>query len=241
MNKPEIISKNKKQISKIAIIPARCGSKRIPRKNIKDFLGKPIIAYSIDAAIKSELFDDVMVSTDDLEIANIAKKYGANIPFMRSGKNSDDFASTSDVLLEVIDEYQKYNKSFEYCCCIYPAAPFISSNLLIESYKKLYNGRFDSLIPVVKFGYPIHRALRIKNNYLEFIYPENIKKRSQDLETSYHDAGMFYWFKTEKFLKEKDLFSNNSTYVDIPESQCQDIDNDEDWKLAEMKYNKMNN
>lgn len=237
MNNLEQISKNRDQISKIAIIPARGGSKRIPRKNIKDFLGKPIIAYSIEAALKSELFDEVMVSTDDDEIANISRKFGACVPFFRSKKNSDDFATTSDVLFEVISEYLGCNKIFKHTCCIYPAAPFINSNLLIESFEKYRSSNFDSLIPVIKFSHPIQRALKVRNNFLEYIFPENMNKRTQDLEKIYHDAGMFYWLKTEKFLKGKRLLTEKTTYIEISELQCQDIDNEEDWKIALAKYN----
>jgi len=229
----EKIQENKK----IAIITARGGSKRIPGKNIKDFLGKPIIAYSIEAALKSDLFDDVMVSTDDKEIAEISKKYGANIPFLRSKETSNDFATTVEVLIEVINDYKKTGKEFEYGCCIYPTAPFINSTVLSDSFKKIIDGKSDSLIPVVRYSYPVQRALRINgNNLLEFISGENKNKRSQDLEAAYHDAGQFYWFKTSRFLETKSLISNKSSFIEIPESMCQDIDNEEDWKIAELKY-----
>lgn len=223
--------------NKIAIITARGGSKRIPGKNIKDFLGKPIIAYSIEAALKSDLFDEVMVSTDDEEIVEISKKYGANIPFLRSKETSNDFATTAEVLIEVINDYKKTGKEFEYGCCIYPTAPFINSTVLSDSFKKIIDGKSDSLIPVVRYSYPVQRALRINdNNLLEFISGENKNKRSQDLEAAYHDAGQFYWFKINRFLETKSLFSDKTTFIKIPESECQDIDNEEDWKIAELKY-----
>lgn len=221
----------------IAIIPARGGSKRIPRKNIKDFLGKPIIAYSIEAALKSELFDEVMVSTDDYEIAEVAKKYGASVPFMRSKENSDDFATTSDVILEVLEEYKRIVDDFDYFCCIYPTAPFITPHVLIESFNLMIKVKADSVIPVVKFNYPIQRALKINNNNkLEYIWPENINKRSQDFDHLYHDAGQFYWSNVDYFYKNERLISQNSVPFVLAQTVVQDIDNKEDWKLAEIKY-----
>jgi N-acylneuraminate cytidylyltransferase len=221
----------------LAIIPARGGSKRIPRKNIKNFLGKPIIAYSIETAINSKLFDEVMVSTDDKEIAEVAKKYGAKVPFMRSEKNSDDFAGTVDVIEEVLKEYSKKGEEFKVFCCIYPTAPLISEENLKKGFELLRSEKFDSVFPVVGFSYSIQRALRLDENYkAEMICPENQKKRSQDLEKAYHDAGQFYWGISEKFLKEKNLFGKNSGAIILKETEVQDIDNLEDWKMAEIKY-----
>lgn len=224
-------------MKKIAIIPARGGSKRIPRKNIKDFLGKPIIAYSIEAAIKSELFDELMVSTDDEEIASVAIKYGANIPFMRSKKNADDFATTADVLIEVLTEYKKRNREFEYICCIYPTAPFVTAKKLIDSFNLMIEKGADSVIPVVKFSYPIQRAFRINDqNLLEYIWPENINTRSQDLEPAYHDAGQFYWYKVDVFKKSKNLVTAQSLPFILSEMEVQDIDDLIDWEGAEIKF-----
>lgn len=221
----------------ITIIPARGGSKRIPRKNIKDFLGKPIIAYSIEAALQSKLFEEVMVSTDDEEIAEVSKKYGAKIPFMRSKKNADDFATTADVLIEVLTEYKKRNREFENMCCIYPTAPFVTAKKLIDSFKLMIEKGADSVIPVVKFSYPIQRAFRINDqNLLEYIWPENINKRSQDLEPAYHDAGQFYWYRVDSFLSKKSLKELVKIPFILKEKEVQDIDNEEDWKLAEMKF-----
>lgn len=228
-----MISKKK---NAIAIIPARGGSKRIPRKNINDFLGKPIIAYSIEAAIQSNLFDTIMVSTDDEEIAEIAKKHGAEVPFMRSNTNADDYATTSDVLLEVIDKYFQKEIIYNYCCCIYPTAPLITSKTLIKAHNNLIENNFDSVFPVVKYSYPVQRGLRIVNNKANMVWPENLNERSQDLEIIYHDAGQFYCFVVDNFIQNKVLFGDNSGVIELSENEVQDIDNEIDWKLAEMKY-----
>lgn len=224
----------------LCIIPARGGSKRIPRKNIKLFLGKPIIAYSIEAAIKSNIFDEVMVSTDDEEIANIAKKFGAKYPFNRSEKNANDFSSTEDVIIEVLEYYEKKNIKFEYVCCIYPTAPFISSERLIEGFNKLICNNLQTLFPVVSFSYPILRALKSINEKLKMVWPENEDKRSQDLETYFHDSGQFYWIKSEEFKRDKKLFTDNTGFIELSQMEVQDIDNIDDWNLAELKYKKIN-
>ena len=220
----------------IAIIPARRGSKRIPNKNIKDFLGKPIIAYSIETAIKSKLFDEVMVSTDDMQIAEIAQSLGAKVPFMRSKENSNDYAGTSDVILEVLDKYKKNGNIFDYCCCIYPAAPFITPEKLKESFELFKVKEYDSLFPVVKYSYPIQRSYKFVNDKISMVWPENYSKRSQDLEPFYHDAGQFYWIKVKELIKIKKLYTCNSGAIILSELEVQDIDNEEDWKLAEMKF-----
>lgn len=223
-------------MSNVAIIPARGGSKRIPRKNIRDFLGKPIIAYSIETALGSELFDEVMVSTDDEEIVKIAKKYGAKVPFMRSEENADDHATTVDVLLEVLNTYQQQGKYFDYGCCIYPTAPLLDSKYLEEGFLKLINERFSSVFPVVKFSYPIQRSIKLnQKGKAEMIWPDHLESRSQDFNKAYHDAGQFYWFNVEEILKEKKLFVKNSGVIVLSNSIVQDIDTEEDWKLAEMK------
>ncbi len=222
-------------MANLAIIPARGGSKRIPRKNIKTFLGKPIIVYSIEAALKSNLFDEVMVSTDDEEIAKIAKEYGAKVPFLRSNKNANDFATTFDVIEEVLLNYKEEDKEFENTCCIYPCAPFISVKKLAEAFQKLQN--FDSVFPVVKYGFPIQRALRkSKDDGIVFFQPEFELSRSQDLLPTYHDAGQFYWFKTSKLIINKRIMSKKTGCVVLSEMDVQDIDTETDWKLAEIKY-----
>lgn len=220
----------------LCIIPARGGSKRIPKKNIKLFLGKPIIAYSIEAAINSGLFEEVMVSTDDSEIAEIAKKYGASVPFLRTEKTSNDFATTFDVIEEVLLQYQAVNENFNFACCLYACAPFVTKNKLSESFEILTKNNFDSIFPIMPFGFPIQRALRVESNKVDFFYPEFSFSRSQDLQKSYHDAGQFYWMNIDQCLKEKKIVTNNSGSIIISEMEGQDIDNEIDWKLAELKY-----
>lgn len=223
-------------MNKLCIIPARGGSKRIPRKNIKLFLDKPIIAYSIEAAINSELFDEVMVSTDDNEIAEIALKYGATVPFMRSSKASNDFATTYDVIEEVLNKYKEEKKTFDYACCIYACAPLISVLNLKLSFEQLILKNLDSIFPIILNGYPIQRSLKVRDEKVNFVYPEYILTRSQDLEETFHDAGQFYWVKTKKCLEKKQLVTENSGSIILSELEAQDIDNDIDWKLAELKF-----
>lgn len=223
-------------MSRIAIIPARGGSKRIPKKNIKLFLDKPIIAYSIEAALDSKLFDEVMVSTDDAAIAEIAKIHGATVPFLRSDKNADDYAILVDVLLEVLKKYKEENKTFEYVCCILPTAPFISEKKIQESFSKLVKNNFDSVFPVLEFSYPIQRALQIERGKISMVWNEYETSRSQDLEKRFHDSGQFYWSKTSSLQINKKLFTENSGATVISELEAQDIDTEIDWKLAEIKY-----
>ncbi len=220
----------------LAIIPARGGSKRIPRKNIKEFLGKPIIAYSIKAALDSKLFDEVMVSTDDAEIAAIARQTGAIVPFMRSEKNSADLSSTVDVLEEVLLEYSKLGRNFDFFCCIYPAAPLVSAQRLKQAYEVLLSSDVDSVFPIMRFGYPIWRGLKMENGYTSMIWPENYDKRSQDLPAAYHDVGQFYFMRSASLLVKKKIFTDKTIGIEIPESEAQDIDNEEDWKMAELKF-----
>jgi len=223
----------------LAIIPARGGSKRIPRKNIKDFLGFPIIKYSIEAALESGSFAEVMVSTDDAEIAEIAGKLGAKVPFLRSEKTSNDFATTAEVIEEVLVEYKKRGQEFECCCSIYPTAPFISADKLKKGYRLLQESNADAALAVVRYAYPIQRALKIENERVEMIMPENLSVRSQDLPPAYHDAGQYYWFKVKAFLKNSKILSPNMVAIEVPGSEVQDIDNEDDWKIAEMKYEVM--
>ena len=220
----------------IAIIPARGGSKRIPRKNIRPFLGKPILAYSIEAALDSGLFEEVMVSTDDEEIAQVAREYGAKVPFLRSQNASDDFATTAQVLEEVLLKYKAQGKSFESACCLYPTAPFVTAKLLQESYKRLQEGDFDTVFPVLKYSYPIWRSLKVEHGRAAMNWPEHLNSRSQDLPAAFHDAGQFYWLRGAAFLKDKKLFTANSGVIELSELEAQDIDSETDWQLAELKY-----
>jgi len=226
---------------KLVIIPARGGSKRIPRKNIKPFLGIPIIKYSIEAALNANCFDEVMVSTDDKEIAEIAISSGAKVPFSRSEATSSDYAMTAEVLKEVILEYKNRGIAFEYLCCLYPTAPFVTPEKLNKAMKMLIDTGTDCVLPITIFSYPIQRALKIENGLLKMIWPENYNARSQDLMPAYHDCGQFYCMRTESFLRQKKLFAEYTIAMIIPESEVQDIDTEEDWKIAEIKYKILNN
>lgn len=220
----------------ICIIPARGGSKRIPHKNIKEFLGKPIVAYSIEAALKSGLFDEVMVSTDDEQIAEIAKQYGASVPFLRSAETANDFATTRDVLNEVLNEYQKRGKVFDGLCCFYATAPLIATEDLKAAHELLSSSDFACVYPVVQFSYPIWRCLDIaEDGSMKRHWPEFENSRSQDLPKEYHDSGTFYWYK----LNESAFVKGRTGAIILSEDRVQDIDNEVDWKLAEMKFELM--
>lgn len=220
----------------LCIIPARGGSKRITRKNIKPFMGKPIMAYSIEAALKSGLFDEVMVSTDDEEFAVVAKQFGASVPFMRSEKTSNDFAGTEDVIFEVIDEYKNLGKVFDNICCLYSTAPFVTPEQLKEAYA-LLGDEVDASFTVVKYSYPIQRCLRLnEENHIEMKFPEYYDARTQDLEPIYHDAGQFYFVKATTFEAENTLWCKRSVPLILSELEVQDLDTLTDWQLAEMKY-----
>lgn len=223
----------------IAIITARGGSKRIPKKNIKEFCGKPIIAYSIRAALDSGIFDEVMVSTDSEEIAEIARAYGAKVPFMRSAKTSDDFATTADVLMEVLERYQEMGRTFDVMSCIYPTAPFVTPQKLQSAYDTLTKEQAVMAMPVVAFSYPPQRSYVLNGNMLEMKWKENYNKRSQDLEKMYHDAGQFYMYQVESYVRLKGQIDQSIVPVIVDEMEVQDIDNETDWKLAEQKYRLM--
>lgn len=227
------------KMKRIAIITARGGSKRIPHKNIKEFCGKPILAYSIEAALKSGEFDEVMVSTDDEKIAEIAKEYGAKVPFYRSEKTSGDYATTNDVLLEVLAEYEKRGEYFDIGCCIYPTAPFVTSEKIQDALQKFLESDADSLIPVVSFSYPPQRALIVENERLVFEYPQYLDSRSQDLTPHYHDVGQFYLFRVKNYQKNEKLMVGNILPYVVSEMEVQDIDNQTDWEIAELKYQVM--
>ena len=220
----------------VAIITARGGSKRIPRKNIKPFLGKPILEYSIEAALGADMFHEVMVSTDDEEIAQIARKAGAKVPFFRSDETANDFATTADVIMEVLESYERIGMKFSQACCIYPTAPFVTSNAIKTAMMLLEQEKADSVIPVVKFSFPPQRCVVINNGRLTPKWPENMAKRSQDLEPYYHDCGQFYCLNVDSFKKQKAIWMKNVVPFIQDESNVQDIDTLEDWKIAEMKY-----
>lgn len=228
-------------MSCLAIITARGGSKRIPKKNIKEFCGKPIIAYSIEAALNSGIFNEVMVSTDSDEIAEIAVKYGAKVPFMRSADNSNDFATTNDVLCEVVNDYkEKQGKVFDFVCCLYPTAPFVTAKKLQETFEILKNTKVDQVVPVVRFSFPPQRCFVIdENGEMIYKYPENQSKRSQDLEPYYHDAGQFYFYSANVFYNNKKPVDFVTRPYILSDLEVQDIDNMEDWQIAEIKYKLM--
>jgi len=219
----------------IAIITARGGSKRIPKKNIKEFCGKPIIAYSIEAALKSGIFDEVMVSTDSEEIAEVARKYGAKVPFLRSEATSNDFATTRDVLMEVLETYAARGEKFDVMTCIYPTAPFVTAEKLKNGVKELMESGADWLMPVVAYSFPPQRAMVVRDGYLEYQYPEHRNTRSQDLEPIYHDCGQFYVYDAAVFTGEKEG-NGKLKPLPMPEEETQDIDTASDWVIAEIKY-----
>jgi N-acylneuraminate cytidylyltransferase len=226
--------------SRLAIIPARGGSKRIPRKNIRDFLGKPVIAYSIAAARDSGLFDEIMVSTDDEEIAEIAIRYGASVPFLRSASNADDHATTAAVLAEVLAQYAAQGRQFALGCCIYPAAPLVQVETLRAGCRRLEEEGFDNAFPVCRFESAIWRALRLDpQGRVGMLWPEHENTRTQDLPEAYFDAGQFYWFKVPQFLRSGDLLNDNSSAIVIEAAHAQDIDTMDDWSMAEFKYRLM--
>lgn len=223
-------------MSKVAIIPARGGSKRIPRKNIRPFLGKPIITYAINAALQSGLFDEVMVSTDDADIADVARQSGASVPFLRGAETASDMATTADVLLEVLNQYAQRGTTFDYGCCLYPTAPFIKPDLLERAFSTLTEKQFDTVYPVQPFNFPVQRAVLLRDAKVQWFQPEHALTRSQDLEPAYHDAGQFYFFNVNTFLQQQRLITDNSGSIVISELEAQDIDKESDWKIAEIKF-----
>lgn len=220
----------------IAIITARGGSKRIPGKNIKEFLGMPIIAYSIKAAMDSGIFEEVMVSTDSVEIADIARHYGASVPFLRSEKTSNDYATTAEVIAEVLSNYRDIGRQYDMLCCIYPTAPFVTADKLKKSIEIIEEKKGDSLMTVVRFSFPPQRGMYISDGKLMYVNQEYTKVRSQDLEPIYHDCGQFYFCRVPAFLKYNSLVTPNSVPYIMPEEEVQDIDTMSDWVLAEAKY-----
>lgn len=222
-------------MTRICIIPARSGSKRIPKKAIKSFHGKPIMSYSIVAALDSNLFDEVMVSTDSEEFAKIGRDYGASTPFLRSEENSNDHATTLDAIEEVLEQYRNLGQVFDEVCCLYPAAPLVSAQILQQGFEKLAEG-YTSVFAALRYGHPIQRAFKLVNGEAKMFDAQYQNTRSQDLEPAYHDAGQFYCFKADAVLKEGSIFTSKCTFVLLNEYQAQDIDNEDDWQMAELKY-----
>lgn len=226
---------------RIAIITARGGSKRIPGKNIREFCGKPIIAYGIEAANESHLFDEVMVSTDSPRIAQVAEEYGAKVPFMRSEQASDDYATTSEVIMEVLRRYEEQGQCFDTAVCIYPTAPFVTPEKLREAVDKLEESDSMGVEPMVRFSYPPQRGYVKDGEFAEMKYPEYRDARSQDLEPIYHDAGQFYCLDVEKYMNCEGKMTDGILPIIVSELEVQDIDNEDDWKIAELKYQLMAN
>ncbi|MCM1182560.1 MAG: pseudaminic acid cytidylyltransferase [Roseburia sp.] len=223
-------------MSSVAIITARGGSRRIPRKNIKPFLGRPILEYSIEAALQSEAFEEVMVSTDDEEIAGVARRAGAAVPFLRSERTADDFATTAEVVGEVLESYEQIGKEFDAACCIYPTAPFVTADMLRSAMRLLAQEQADGVIPVVRFSFPPQRCVVIREGRLTPRWPEDMAKRSQDLEPFYHDCGQFYCLNVQSFRRQRAIWMENVVPLIQDEINVQDIDTLEDWRLAELKY-----
>lgn len=223
-------------MKRLAIVTARGGSKRIPRKNVRPFLGKPILAWSIEAALESGLFEEVMISTDDDEIAEISERYGAVFPFRRSPETSDDFSSTADVLLEVVGRYRDRGIEPEQACCLYPTAPFITAAKLRQAHKKLEDTGADVVLPVARFSFPILRSFKMEGERLFYNWPEFAPKRSQDLPPAFQDAGQFYFFRPQVLLSTGKLITDSAVGMEVSELEVQDIDSISDWQLAELKF-----
>lgn len=220
----------------LAVITARGGSKRIPDKNIRPFCGRPILTYSIEAAQNSGLFEEVMVSTDSKRIAGIAEAAHASVPFLRSEKNSDDHATTAQVLLEVLEEYEQRGRRFDAVCCLYPTAPFITPDKLRAAFRVMEESCVDAVVPIVRFSFPPQRGLLLKDGAIRYQYPEYENARSQDLQAVYHDCGQFYWCRVAPLRKYKSLIVPNTAGFVVSEEEVQDIDNLSDWRIAEMKF-----
>lgn len=226
---------------KIAVIPARGGSKRIPRKNIRAFCGKPIIAYSIAAAQQTGLFDQVVVSTDDEEIAAVARSFGAATPFIRPKEIADDFTGTNAVVKHAITWFGEQANDVAHACCIYATAPLVQAHFIEEGFTALTRSDAAFAFSVTSYAFPVQRALRIApGGRVDAIYPEHRMTRSQDLEHAYHDAGQFYWGTARAFLDDLPLFAPHSIGVILPRYLVQDIDTPEDWDRAELMYRAVN-
>lgn len=225
----------------IAVIPARAGSKRIPNKNIKDFMGKPIIAYSIDCAVASGLFDRVIVSTDDERIADISIELGAEVPFKRPETIADDMSGIDAVLSHATEQLLKEHSDIDAICCIFATTPFIQKEDIEKGLKLLNEDDWSFVFSATEYSFPVYRSIFLDNQQrVEMIFPEMFTKRSQDLKPSYHDAAQFYWGKPLAWLNKDVIFCKNSTIVKIPRWRVCDIDTPEDWQQAELLYKAMN-
>lgn len=224
-------------MSALCIIPARGGSKRIPRKNIRDFCGRPIIAYPIEAALESGCFDEVMVSTDDDEIAETARAHGAVVPFLRTAQNSGDTAGTERVFQEVIARYRELGREFSFACGLYPTAALVTAAHLQRGRELLAaDEQLCAVLPVQRFPSPIQRALAIRGGRVPMMHPEHYDSRSQDLEPGYYDAGQWYWLRVSRFMTTLELMGPNCAALPITPMEAQDIDHEDDWALAEFKH-----
>ena len=222
---------------RLCVIPARGGSKRIPRKNINFFCGQAMIGYSIKAALASQCFDQVIVSTDDTEIAEVAKSFGASVPFVRPESLANDYTATVPVIKHAIEWFDDQGQPPSEVCCLYATAPFVSAGAIRKAFDQMQSAQADYCFTTTSFSFPIQRAIKIiAENRIEMFYPEHFETRSQDLEESYHDAGQFYWGKAEAFKQQKLLFSKGATSYILPRHLVQDIDTPEDWKRAELMY-----
>jgi len=222
---------------RLCVIPARGGSKRIPRKNIKSFCGQAMIGYSIKAAIDSQCFDQVIVSTDDAEIAEVAKSFGASVPFMRPDELANDYANTIPVVKHAIEWFDDQVQAPSEVCCLYATVPFVRASTIRKAYEQMQSTQADYCFTATSFAFPIQRAIKVTaENRVEMFYPEYLETRSQDLEESYHDAGQFYWGKAEAFKQQRSIFSKSATPYILPRYLVQDIDTLEDWEKAELMY-----
>ena len=227
---------------RLAVIPARGGSKRIPRKNIREFCGMPMIARSIQAAFDSKCFDRVIVSTDDDEIAQIARQYGAEVPFIRPAELSDDHSPTRPVIAHAIQSVE-HGQKVDWVCCIYATAPFVRAEDLRTGLERVQQDDCSYVFPVASYAFPIQRALKIdkKTGHVSMFYPEQFQTRSQDLEEAWHDAGQFYWASADQWKKDEPIFNDHAIALTIPRHRVQDIDTPEDWRLAELLFKAQEN
>ena len=227
-------------MQRVAIIPARGGSKRIPRKNIKVFCGKPMIAWSIDAAKASGCFDKIIVSTDDAEIADVAKEWGASVPFTRPAELSDDYTGTLPVMRHAVEWLSEHEAPVDYACCLYATAPFVSAEDLRLGWELIQEADYSYAFAVTSYAFPIQRAIRItENGRVAMFNPEHFNSRSQDLEEAWHDAGQFYWGRAKVWEEERAIFGEHSLPIKLPRHRVQDIDTAEDWERAELLFKVM--